>query len=146
MSPGCNGREINRHVRLAAGMGLDIGMLGPEEFLGPIAGQILDHVDMLAAAVIPPARIALGIFVRQHAADRLHDGRAGVVFAGDHLQAVLLAIDFFVDRGPNLGVLRFHEIHGRHTISRWVERKTAGMGIAIVETSGAVVNRQHTGG
>ena len=119
-----DGGEIDRHIRLAAGMGLHIGMFGAEHFLGPIASQILDHVDIFAAAVIPPAGIALGIFIGQHAADRLHDGRAGVVFAGDHLQAVLLAIDFFVDRGPNLGVLGFHEIHGRHTISRRVERES----------------------
>ena len=70
-----DGRQIDGHVGLAAGVGLDVGMLGAEQLLGPIAGQILDHVDMLAAAVIAPAGIAFGIFVRQHAADRLHDGR-----------------------------------------------------------------------
>ena len=113
-------REINGHVRLAAGMGLHIGVLGAEDLFGPIAGQIFDHVDEFAAAVIPPAGIALGVFIRQHAADRLHDGGAGVVFAGDHLQAVLLAIDFIVDRRPNLGILGFHEIDRRHGLLRGV--------------------------
>ncbi len=98
-----HGRQIDGHVGLAAGVGLHVGVLGAEELLRPIAGQILDHVDVLAAAVIPPAGIALGIFVRQHAADGLHDGRAGVVLAGDHLQAVLLAIDFGGDGGQTCG-------------------------------------------
>ena len=94
-------REIDGHIGLAAGMGLDVDVIGAEQFLGPIAGQVFHHVDVFAAAVIAPAGIPLGIFVRQHAADRLHDGGAGVVFAGDHLQAVFLALDFSGNGGPN---------------------------------------------
>ena len=104
--------QIDGHVGLAAGVGLDVGVLGAEELLGPIAGQVLDHVDVLAAAVVAPAGIALGVFVGQHAADGLHDGRAGVVFAGDHFQAVLLALDFGAHGGPDFGVFFGDEVHG----------------------------------
>ena len=107
-----DGREVDGQVGLAAGVRLHVGVLGAEQLLGPIAGQVFDHVDVFAAAVIAPAGIAFGIFVGQHAADRLHDGRAGVVFAGDHLQAVFLALDFGGDGGPDFGIFFFDEIHG----------------------------------
>ncbi len=104
--------KINCEIRLAAGVRLHIDVLGAEQLLGAIAGQIFDHVDVLAAAVIAPAGIAFGIFVREHAADGLHDGGADVVFAGDHFQAVLLAVGFSVDGGPNGGIVFFDEVHG----------------------------------
>src|SRR5437764_1431040 len=66
---------------------------------------------MLTAAVIPPAGIALGILVGQHAADGLHHGEAGVVLTGDHLQAVLLAMLFGQDGGVNVGVLLLQIVH-----------------------------------
>ena len=106
-------REVDRRVRLGAGMGLHVGVVGVEQLLGAIAGDFLDLIDELAAGVIPPARIPLGVFVRQHAAHRLQDGRAGVVFAGDHFQAIALAADFADNGGPDLRVLAFQKIHGR---------------------------------
>ena len=99
-----DGRQVDGQVGLAAGVRLHVGVLGAEQLLGPVAGQVLDHVDVLAAAVVAPAGIAFGVFVRQHAADGLHDGRAGVVFAGDHLQAVLLAVHLGGDGGPDFGI------------------------------------------
>src|SRR3546814_9989952 len=44
------------HVRLGAGMGLDVGVLGPEQRLRAVAGQILGPVDNLATAVVTTAR------------------------------------------------------------------------------------------
>ena len=104
MSPGCKVDEVDGRVGLGAGVRLHVDVLGAEELLGPVAGQVLGHVDELAAAVVALARIALGVLVRQHAADGLHHGRAGVVFAGDHLQAVLLPVDLAGDGGPEFGV------------------------------------------
>ena len=102
--------EINGRVRLRAAVGLHVGEFGAEQLLGPVDGQLLHDVDELAAAVVPPARIALGIFVRQHAAGGLHHGRARVVLAGDHLQAVGLALDLRGDGSPNFRIVLFDVI------------------------------------
>ena len=105
--------EIDGRVGLRAGVRLDVGVLGAEELLGAVDGELLDDVDVLAAAVVALAGIALGVLVRQHAADGLHHGRAGVVLAGDHFQAVGLALDFVGDRGPDVGIVFFDEVrHG----------------------------------
>ena len=45
------------------------------------AGELLGHVDVLAAAVVAPARIALGVLVGQHRALRLRARRAGAKFS-----------------------------------------------------------------
>ena len=108
--------QIHRRVGLRTGVRLDIGELGPKQLLGAVAGQVFNHVDVLAPAVVTSARITLGVFVGQHATDRLHHRRAGVVFAGNHFEPVLLALDFAGDGGPQLGVLGFDEIHARRVI------------------------------
>ena len=74
-------------------------------------GQLLDHVHILATAVIALARVAFRVFVGQHTARRLHDRRTGIVLAGDHLQAVLLTLNFGVDRSPNCGILSLNLVH-----------------------------------
>ena len=43
--------EIDGHVGAAAGVGLDVGVLGAEELLGAVDGQLLDHIHVLAAAI-----------------------------------------------------------------------------------------------
>ena len=50
-----------------------------------ILGMKLDHVDVLAAAVVPLARIALRVLVRQHAALALEDRLGHEVLRRDHL-------------------------------------------------------------
>ena len=96
-------REIDGHVGLRAAVRLHVGVLGAEQLLGPVDGQLLDDVDVLAAAVVAPAGIALGVLVGQHAAGGLHHGGAGVVLAGDHLQAVLLALHLVGDAAHTSG-------------------------------------------
>ena len=54
-------------VGLRARVRLHVGVVGAEQFLGTLDGQRLDVVDVLAAAVVALARIALGVLVRQHA-------------------------------------------------------------------------------
>ncbi len=106
-----NGGHVDGQVGLAARVRLHVGVLGAEQLLGPVAGQVFDHVDVLAAAVIAPARITLGVLVRQHAADGLHHGRAGVVLAGDHLQPVLLPLHLGGHGQPDLGIFFQDEVH-----------------------------------
>ena len=38
-------REIDRHVGLRAAVRLHVGVLGAEQLLRPVAGQVLDDVD-----------------------------------------------------------------------------------------------------
>ena len=48
--------EVDGHVRLGAGMRLDVGVLGAEQRLRAVDRELLDLVDDLAAAVVAPAR------------------------------------------------------------------------------------------
>ena len=110
--------EIDRRVGLRAAVRLHVGELGAEQLLGAVDRELLDDVDELAAAVVAAARIPLGVLVREHAAGGLHHGRARVVLAGDHLQAVGLALDFVGDGGPDFGIVFFDEV--RHVAWRCV--------------------------
>ncbi len=84
-------------VGLRAGVRLDVGVLGAEQGLDPVDRELFDHVDVLTAAVVALARVALGVLVRQHRPLRLHDGAGGVVLRGDHFQAVALPGQLGVD-------------------------------------------------
>ena len=91
-------------VGLRAGVRLDVGVLGAEQGLDPVDRELLDHVDVLAAAVVALARVALGVLVGQHRTLRLHDGPGGVVLRGDHFQAVPLAGQLGVDLRGDLRI------------------------------------------
>jgi hypothetical protein len=82
-------------------------VLGAEQRLGPIDGELLDLVDVLLALVVPLAGVALGVLVVEHRAGRgQHRGR-GIVLRRDEADRVgftpLLAGDqigdFAVDGG-----------------------------------------------
>ena len=99
--------EVGRHVRLGAGVGLDVDVLGArEQREGPLLGQRLGDVDVLAAAVVALARQSLGVLVRQPAALGLHDGRRHVILARDQLDLVVLAAALAEHRLPELGIDR----------------------------------------
>ena len=57
--------QVDGHVGVGAGVRLHVGVLGAEQRLRPLAGQVLDLVDDLVAAVVALARIALGVLVRE---------------------------------------------------------------------------------
>ena len=98
-------REVHRGVGLRARVRLHVGPVGGEELLDAVDGELLDHADMLAAAVVALARVALGVLVGQHRALRLHHARAGVVLGGDELDVVFLACALGLDGGPEFGVV-----------------------------------------
>ena len=60
----------------------------PNSRLARSIASALGDVDILAAAIVAPARIALGILVGQHRALRLEHGPADDVLAGDQLDLV----------------------------------------------------------
>ena len=63
----------------------------------------LDLVDDLAAAVVALARVALGVLVRRHRADRLEHGRPGEVLRRDQLDLAALPLELAPEQ---LGDLR----------------------------------------
>ncbi len=101
---GLGEREERAEVGLGAGMGLGVDEGAVEQLLRPLARQILDHVHIFAAAVIAPARIALGVFVGHHRALGLEHRGGDQVLRGDQLDLVLLTRKLAPDRGLDLGV------------------------------------------
>ena len=101
---GLQHRRVGFHVGLRSGMRLHVGVLGAEELLGAVAGQVLDDVGELAAAVVALAGIALGILVGEHRARGFEHGFADEVLRGDQFQAFVLAAGFVVDGGGDLGI------------------------------------------
>jgi hypothetical protein len=79
-------------------------MFASEELARAGDGQRLGDVHELAAAVVPPARIALGVLVREHRAHRAEHRRADEVLRGDQLEPRVLTLGFPADDVGNLGV------------------------------------------
>ena len=79
-------------------MRLHVGVIGAEQLLGAVDGQLLDLVDVFAATVVTLARITFGIFVGQAAALSLHHALAGVVLRGDQLDVIFLTLIFGIHR------------------------------------------------
>ena len=87
-------RLVDRRVRLGARVRLHVRVVCAEELLGALDREGLHLVDHLAAAVVAPAGVALGVLVREHAADRLEDGLGDEVLGGDQLDGERLAAPF----------------------------------------------------
>ena len=104
VSPGWRTRHVGGGVGLRAGVRLHVGMLGAEELLGAVAGQVLDDVGELAAAVVALAGIAFRVFIGEDGAGGLEHGAGDEVLAGDHLQAFVLAAAFVLDGGGDFGI------------------------------------------
>ncbi len=88
---GAEQRQVDGGIRLRTGMRLHVGIVGTEQLLGAVDGQLFDHVDVFAAAVVALAGISFGVLVGQYRPLRLQHPGAGVVFRGDELNVVLLA-------------------------------------------------------
>ena len=75
-----------------------------EERLGPLAGDVLDLVDDLVAAVVALARVALAVLVGEDGARGAQHGGRREVLAGDQLDGGVLALDLAVDQRQDLVV------------------------------------------
>ena len=60
---GLEQRVVDGGVGLRAGVRLDVGVLAAEQRLRALDRERLDHVDVLAAAVVALAGVALGVLV-----------------------------------------------------------------------------------
>ena len=96
--------EVGGHVGRPAGVRLDVGVVGAEQLLGAVDGKLLDLVHPLAAAVVAVPRVALGVLVGQHRADRLQHRRPGEVLRRDQLQLIALAAQLAVDQRRDGGI------------------------------------------
>src|ERR671930_818695 len=83
----------HRRVGLRARVWLHVDVLGPEQLLGAVNGQLLGHVEVLAAAVVAAAGVSLGVLVGQHRALALQHRLRHEVLGGDHLERPLLALE-----------------------------------------------------
>ena len=97
-------REHRGGVGLRTRVRLDVRGLGAEERLDAVDRDLLDHVDVLAAAVVAAAGVALGVLVGEDGALRLHDGDRSEVLRGDHLEGGLLTVELGVDGGGDVRV------------------------------------------
>ena len=97
-------RGIDLEIGLRARVRLHVCKFCAEELLGARNRQRLQLVDIVAAAVITPARVALGVFIGEHRAHRRDDGRGGDVFRCDEFDILLLTGKFAADQRGNLGV------------------------------------------
>ena len=95
---------VGRGVGLRAGVRLHVDVLGAEDLLGAIAGEILNNVGVFASAIVAAAWVAFGVFVGEDGAGGLQHRFGDEVFAGNHLQPLVLAEGFMVDGGGDLGV------------------------------------------
>ena len=102
--------EVDGPVGLRAGMRLDIGETGAEELLGAIDRELLHHVHVLAAPVITLAGITLRVLVGQDRALGLQHPRAHVVFRGDELDVVFLALALSF-HGPRQIIIESRDRH-----------------------------------
>ncbi|MDT4775841.1 hypothetical protein FQZ97_79810 [compost metagenome] len=99
--------QVDGAVGLGAGVRLDVGVVGAEQLLGAVDGQLLDLVDELATTVVALARIAFGVLVGQAAALGLHHPLAGVVLRGDQFDMVFLPCILGVHRRQQFVVVAF---------------------------------------
>ena len=100
---GVQQRVIDGDVRLRARMRLHIRVLGAEQLDRALDRQPLGDVDVLAAAVVALARIALGVLVGEHRSLALQHRHRDEVLRRDHLQRPLLALEL---QSQHLGDLR----------------------------------------
>ena len=86
-------------------MGLDVCVLCTKELFRSLYGKLLHLVHILAAAVIPGAGIALGIFIGEMAAHSLHDCKGYKVFRSDELYMISLPLQLPHHGGIDFRVL-----------------------------------------
>ncbi len=97
-------REHDRPVRLCARVRLHVREAAAEETGRPLDREPFGNVHELAAAVVAPAGVSLGVFVREHRTLRLEHRAAYDVLARDQLDALALAPQFRDDGLMDLGV------------------------------------------
>src|SRR5207237_8262807 len=89
---GVEHRRVAAYVRLRPRVRLDVRMLGAEELLRAVDRELLDLIDEVAAAVVAPPGVALGVLVGRRRPDRLEDRRPREVLRRDQLDLTALPL------------------------------------------------------
>ena len=76
----------------------------PKSLLDTVAREVLGLVMELAPAVVPLARVTLGVLVRHDRAHRFENGSTYEVLGGDQLEPVYLADPLAFDDTREFGV------------------------------------------
>ncbi len=121
---GIEQREVDRGVRLGAGMRLHVRVIGAEQRPGPVNRELFDDIDVLATAIVTLARVSLGVLVRQYRALGFQHAGARVVLRGDQLDVVFLALPLVRQRLPQFGIeaLDAHVFREQFGILRLMKR------------------------
>ena len=97
-------REKHCHVRLGAGMRLDIYILAAEQLLRALSRQVFRHIHALASAVVSFPRIAFCILIRKRASHRCHHCLTHPVLGRDQLDMGILSLHLCFDHICDLWV------------------------------------------
>ena len=101
--------EINRHVRRAAAVRLDVCVIGAKQLACTLAGELLGGIHRKAARVPALARISFGVLVHEHASgSKTHCAGRGV-FGSDEIDLGIFLLNLSLNRCPNLGILLCEE-------------------------------------
>ncbi len=90
---GVQQRVVHGDVRLRARVRLHVRVLGAEQVERALDREALGDVDVLAAAVVALARIALGVLVGEDRSLALEHRHRDEVLGRDHLERALLALE-----------------------------------------------------
>ena len=104
---------VDGQVGVRPGVGLHVGVLGPEQCRQAVAGQVLDLVDDLVPPVVAAPGVALGVLVGQHRSGGGQHGGGREVLRGDQLDGGGLALDLGPEQCPDLGVAAEPLVEGR---------------------------------
>ena len=121
---------------------LHVGEPGPEQRLDPVDRELLDHVDVLAAAVVAAPGIALGVLVGQHRPLGLHHRHRREVLRGDHLQRRLLAVQLGGDGAVHVRV-QLVQLPVEHRDGSCVSCQEPLHGRAVSQTGWSRESRTH---
>jgi hypothetical protein len=76
-------RRVDGEIAGGPRVRLDVGVVYPEQGLGPLDGNGLDRIDELLALVVPPAGVPLRVLVREHRPCGSEDRMGDVVLRRD---------------------------------------------------------------
>ena len=98
--------EGEEHCQIGGGtgVGLYVGVLGTEQLLGALTGDVFHHVHGIAAAVVALARIALGVLVGEDGAGGKQSSLGNDVLGGDQFNVVGLPLELFLAGGIYFGI------------------------------------------